>query len=747
MTCASCAKLSESALLEVVGVQSAHVNIAMNKAEVHFDETKTSVEAIIKAVENAGYGAMVHDHAMNGEDHMHHMDDVKTAKRRFIGSAIFTLPIFLMMFNLGLMTGKMFLGVDLADWGFAGLTAIVVLYFGTQFHKSAGKKLMRLDFNMDSLISMGTLTAFIYSLWAMFSGHFMYFEAAAAIITLINLGKWMEALSKGKASEAMTKLLELSVKNARVIRDGVEVAIPVDQVNVGDILHIKAGEKVALDGEIIEGSASIDESMLTGESLPREKKVGDAVFAATINQNSSIKVQVTKLSADTLLSQIVKMVEHAQMSKAPIQKLADKISGIFVPVVIVIAFITFALWYFFTQDLQTSILPAIAVLVIACPCALGLATPTAIMVGTSAGAKNGILIKNGETLEKSNNIDLVIFDKTGTLTEGKPQVTDLIPFKIAKDELLTLAGSLAMLSHHPLSQAITAYAKGKDVKFQEVLEFKEVSGKGVEGVLVIPAKAGIQDKQTIPYKNEVDGVEVDPRVKPEDDNTVRLGNQRFLESFFQIPEEVQTLLTALASAGKTPMLIAQGNAVIGIIAVMDTIKSDAKQAVSELQVQGIEVMMISGDARKTAEAIASQLGITKVIAEVLPQDKAVEVQKLQTLGKKVAFVGDGINDAPALAQADLGIAMGTGSDIAIETGNIVLMQGSPSKVVSALKLSQKTFHIIKQNLFWAFIYNIIGIPVATLGLLNPIFASFAMAFSSVSVILNSMKIQKNFSQD
>ena len=418
MTCGSCAKLNESAISEVKGVKSARVNIANHKAQVEFDEKVTDIEKIIKAIEKAGYGA-----SEIAEDDDHDLEkeskkEVKTARNRFIGAAIFTIPVFMMMFKPDLM----------AMWVYAVLTAVVVFVFGFHFHRNAFKKLLHFSANMDSLVSLGTLSSFSYSMWAMFAGHHVYFEAAGAIITLINLGKWFEAISKGKASGALQKLLELGAKDALVVRDGKEVKVPLEDVKVGDVLHVKAGEKIPLDGKIVHGEATIDESMLTGESIPVDKKKGDDVFGATINQNGNIKVEVTKFKDDTVLARIIQMVEEAQMSKAPIQKLADKIAGIFVPVVILIAVGTFILWYLYTSDIEASLLPAVAVLVIACPCALGLATPTAIMVGTGVGAKNGILIKNGETLEKSNKIDVVVFDKTGTLTSGKPKVTDVIPF-------------------------------------------------------------------------------------------------------------------------------------------------------------------------------------------------------------------------------------------------------------------------------------------------------------------------------
>lgn len=702
MTCGSCAKLSESAILNVKGVKNARVNIANNKAQVEYDEKQTNINEIIKAIEKAGYGAF--EIIGKGPDMgMETKKEVKTAFYRFLGAVIFTVPVISMMFLPDL----------LPMWAYAVLTAIVVFIFGFHFHKNAVKKLMHFTSNMDSLVSLGTLSSFIYSMWAMFSGHHVYFEAAAAIITLINLGKWLEAISKGKASNALKKLLELGAKNARVIKEGKEVEIPVEKVEVGDILHIKAGEKIPLDGKITEGEASLDESMLTGESIPVDKKAGDEVFGATLNQNGNLKIIVTKSAGDTVLSQIIQMVEEAQMSKAPIQKLVDKISSIFVPIVIIIGIITFTAWFLITGNIETSILPAVAVLVIACPCALGLATPTAIMVGTGVGAKNGILIKNGETLEKSNKIDVVIFDKTGTLTEGKPEVTDIIPFDFAKDKLLKISYSLAMLSSHPLSKSIAEFGKKQNSDEAKLEGFKEIKGKGVIAIC----------KE---HKTEL-----------------RLGNLKLMEES-NIPIEATTKkhVEKLTNEGKTPIYISHGNHLIGILGLMDTLKSESKEAVDKLKNIKINVMMITGDNKKTAEAIAKKLGIKDVIAEVLPEHKAKEIKNLQDAGMKVAFVGDGINDAPALAQSDLGIALGTGTDVAIETGNIVIMRGSPAKVYTAIKLSQRTFKAIKQNLFWAFIYNVIGIPIAGFGLLSPVIASFAMSMSSVSVITNSLRVKR-----
>ena len=711
MTCSSCARLNENVIQEAEGVLSAYVNIATNKAKIEYDENILSVKDIIEAIKKAGYQAEVEGESIS--DHRDH-SQIKANKAflRFIGSLAFTLPVFTMMFG-EFKSGFKLLNIDMIMWGFGLLTAIVVFGFGLHFHINAFKKLRRFTFNMDSLVSMGTLTAFIYSTWAMLNGLHVYFEAAAAIITLINLGKWLEARSMGRASQALQKLLELGVKKARVIRGDKELEIPVEEIKINDILHVKPGEKIALDGVVVEGKTIIDESMLTGESIPVAKKEGDEVFGATINQNGNIKIKITKIGKDTILAQIIKMVEEAQGSKAPIQKLADTISGIFVPIVIAIALITFTAWYLITFDITTSILPAVAVLVIACPCALGLATPTAIMVGTGTGAKNGILIKNGETLEKSNKIDVVVFDKTGTLTQGKPQVTDVIPFDFEEKKLLKIATSLSKLSNHPLSQTIARFGKAKNVEITELIDFKEVSGKGI--------KAKCKKYQTI----------------------LRLGNQKFIrEQGIGFDNARQKVIDELSRDGKTPLCISHGDQLVGIFGLMDTLKEDAISAIQDLRKLNIKVAMLTGDHKQTAQAIADKLSIQNVIAEVLPQDKSKEVKKLQEQDKKVAFVGDGINDAPALAQADLGIAMGTGTDIAIETGSIVLMQGTPGKVVTAIRLSQRTFRTIKQNLFWAFIYNTIGIPIAALGLLNPIFASLAMSMSSVSVIGNSLRIKR-----
>ncbi len=706
MTCASCARINETAILDVEGVKSANVNIATEKALVEFDEKKTDVKKIIAAIEKMGYGGFLENE--KGDRDERFKKEMTKTRNKFLGSLTFSLPLLVMMFGPDLMWGLLVLGVDLLMWGYMILAAITVLYWGKHFHLSALKKLKKFTFNMDSLISMGTLAALFYSIYAVFNMRDVYFEAAAAIIVLINLGKWMEAVSKGRAGMALQKLLEMGVKTARVLKEGKETDVAVEDVKKGEVLVVLPGEKVPLDGVILKGESVLDESMLTGESMPVLKKEGDGVFGATINQDGNIQIKVTKTGKDTVLAQIIKMVEEAQGSKAPIQKLADRVSGIFVPVVIVIAFVTFLIRYFLGFDLADSIIPAITVLVIACPCALGLATPTAVMVGTGKGAGAGILIKNGESLEKSNNIDVVIFDKTGTLTYGKPAVTEISGSDLEK--FAGLAYSLAKMSHHPLSRAI-AEKLGATEEATELEKFREIPGRGVRAV----------------YKGR----------------EVSLGNENFMaENGIKIDNKIEKAAEKYRGEGKSLVFLGAGGEAVLLFALMDNIKEDAVSAVKKLKAMGIETYMITGDNLKTAESIGKQVGIDHVVAEVLPGDKAEHVKNLQEKGKKVAFTGDGINDAPALAQADLGIAVGTGTDVAIETGNIVLMKGSPLKVVTALRLSRFTYRIIKENLFWAFIYNILFIPVAALGLLNPIFASAAMSFSSVSVLLNSLRIKR-----
>lgn len=707
MHCASCAIRNERSLKKVKGVKNASVNFATHSATVEYDEDLTNEQALHEAIIKTGYKVLTHESI-----HLHKEQSKKellaSRNRAFISLFLAAPAVLISMLSIKLPYS--FLNYNLSIWVQAVLSTIVILYFGLEFHLGMLKQARMFAANMDTLISIGTLTALFYSIWAILNGADVYFEIGAIITAFILLGRYFEAKSRGQASEAIEKLLQLGAKTARVIKNGKEIKIPVEQVKVGDILLVKPGEKIPVDGKVIEGATSIDESMLTGESMPVNKEINDDVFGATININGAIHIKATKVGEDTVLAQIVKMVAEAQSKKAPIQKLADTVSGIFVPAVIVIAIITSAIWYFITGDITQSIIPAVTVLIIACPCSLGLATPTAIMVGTGLGARRGILIKNGESLERSNKIDVVIFDKTGTLTEGKPEVTNIVPYNNTKaEEVLILAASLENLSEHPLAQAIVRAAKNKKLRSKKATNFENIAGQGIKG------KIGL--------------------------HKILIGSPRLMEKFKVSTEACKKELKNLEEEAKTVIAIAKNNKLIGLIAIADTLKEDAKEAVEKLEKLNIETYMITGDNKRTAQAIADEVGIKNILAEVLPQDKAKKVKDLQKLGNKVAFVGDGINDAPALVQSDLGIAIGTGTDIAIESGNIVLVKGHPLKVVEALTLSKLTFRTIKQNLFWAFFYNIAAIPLAAFGLLNPMVAAAAMAFSSVSVVGNSLRIK------
>ena len=599
------------------------------------------------------------------------------------------------------------------------VTTPVQFIIGFRFYKNAFYALKAKSANMDVLIAMGTSAAYFFSIYNAFfvpaePGTMMkelYFEAGAVIITLILLGKYLEAVAKGKTSEAIKKLMGLQAKTAKVVRDGVEKDIPIEEVEVGDVIVVRPGEKVPVDGKITEGNSSLDESMLTGESLPVEKKAGDFVVGATINKFGTFKFEATKVGRDTVLSQIIKMVEDAQGSKAPIQKIADRVSGIFVPVVIGVAVITFIIWYLVLGDFAAGIISGVSVLVIACPCALGLATPTAIMVGTGKGAENGILIKGGEYLEMTYKVNAVVLDKTGTITKGQPEVTDIISLgKIESSEILKMAAIAEKSSEHPLGSAI--YEKGKN-EYGTIPDpewFKAIPGKGIIAVV--------------------------------DQKEIYIGTRKLMTERKIDPGTTENAIIKLEDEGKTAMLMAVNNKIEAIIAVADTLKESSEEAIKELQDMGILVYMITGDNQRTAKAIAKQVGIENVLSEVLPENKAEEVEKLKKQGKIVAMVGDGINDAPALATADIGMAIGTGTDVAIEAADITLMRGDLITIPAAIRLSRKTMGKIKQNLFWAFIYNIIGIPFAAMGLLNPMIAGGAMAFSSVSVVTNSLSLKR-----
>ncbi|MDD2656049.1 MAG: heavy metal translocating P-type ATPase [Patescibacteria group bacterium] len=699
MHCASCAVSIERSLQKQPGMKSASVNYALAQAYLEYDEKQVKDEDVAKAVESAGdYKVMIADAKDKTKN------NTKKSFQKFVWSLIFTLPMLVAMF------------FDMAmwfTWVSLVLSFVVVFVIGFQFHRGMLSQLRHFQANMDTLVSVGTLSAFFYSVYAMFIDGHLYFETAAVIVTLILLGKYLEIKSKGRASEAIKKLFALGVKKARLLENNKEKEVAVEDLQVGDILLVKAGEKIPLDAKIIEGSTSIDESMLTGESVAVEKNIGDQVFAATINGTGVIKIQVTKIASETMLSKIIKLVEQAQSSKAPMQKLVDKVSSIFVPSVIVIALVTFAIWYFaLGYGFEASIINAVAVLVIACPCALGLATPTAIMVGSGKGAEKGILIKDSESLEIAHKIQVVMFDKTGTLTQGKPEITNIhiIQNNLEKKEAMILACALEKQSEHSLALAFAKFATEKSLTIPEAKKVQTVKGRGIKGVI--------------------------------NNQEIFLGNTKFVaEEKIKINKDAEEIFENYAEKGKTPIYLFDKNEILAVIAVADILRGTAKEAVQKLQDKNIEVYMITGDHRKTAQAIAKELGINKFVAEVLPQNKAEEVKKLQAQNKVVAFVGDGINDAPALAQADLGLAMGGGSDIALETGNIVLTNSNPVKVYEAITLSKKTFATIKQNLFFAFFYNVVAIPLAALGLLNPMIAALAMSLSSVSVVVNSLRIR------
>ncbi len=716
MHCASCVAVNTKALKKVPGVIDANVNYGTAQATVTYDPSLAKPEHFVEAVKSRGYGAdVVTDSKQAHEMHEHHQhQSLETTRKLLIVSLIFTIPA-VIIGMLFMSDGLAYVGYELpyAAYLLLALATPVQFYVGWQFYHGTWLSLKNFSASMDTLIALGTTAAYTLSVYAVFFAATemgQYFEAAAVIITLIILGRYLEARAKEKTSEAISKLMQLTPKQALVIRAGKEMKISVDEVLVGDIIIVKPGETIPVDGIVIAGGSSIDESMLTGESMPVEKTKNSAVFGGTANKNGSLRIKATKIGANTTLAKIVKLIEDAQGRKAPIQRFADLVSAYFVPAVILIAVGTFVFWTFFTtQGWAFGLINAVAVLVIACPCALGLATPTAIMVGSGLGAKHGVLIKGGDTLETAHKIKIVVFDKTGTITNGKPVVTDIV----------AVAASIEQHSEHPLAEAIVNKAKSDKTKLARTSSFTAIAGHGVTAKV-----AGI--------------------------NYI-LGNQKLMNKQKVALEKNVKQIETLEAQGKTVMLLAKGNQLLGLIAVADTIKENAPQAIAALQEQDIATYMITGDNKRTAFAIAKQAGIpvNNVLAEVLPEDKAGNVKRLQANGIKVAMVGDGINDAPALAQADIGIAMGSGTDVAIETGNVVLMRNDLRDVPKAIKLSKITIGKIKQNLFWAFIYNIAGIPVAagvlfysTGWLLSPVIAGAAMAASSVSVVTNSLLLKK-----
>ena len=727
MTCSACANRIEKVVSKMDGVKEANVNFATEKLSVSYDADAINFGDIKAKVEKAGY-KLIREDEQKVEEKRKKLDEKGKLLWRLILSLIFAVP--LLTITMGHMVGMplpKIIDPMMNPLNFAIIQLVLtipVMIIGYKFYYIGYKNLFKLSPNMDSLIAIGTSAAFIYSLYGTYKiytgdGSYamsLYYEAAVTILALITLGKYLEAISKGKTSQAIKKLMGLAPKTATIVRDGKELGIPIDEVIVGDIIIVKPGEKLPVDGEVIEGATAIDEAMLTGESIPVEKTVGSKVIGASINKTGFIKYKATKVGKDTALSQIIKLVEDAQGSKAPIAKMADIIASYFVPIVIVLAILASIGWIIAGENGVFALTIFISVLVIACPCALGLATPTAIMVGTGKGAEYGVLIKGGEALEITHKIDTIVFDKTGTITEGKPVVTDIITTTISENELLSIAASSEKGSEHPLGEAIVKGAEERNIKFKEISNFKAIPGHGIQ-------------------------VEIEGK-------TILLGNKKLMSENSIEVGELGVKSDKLANEGKTPMYIAINNKLEGIIAVADTVKPSSKEAIENLHKMGIKVAMITGDNKKTAHAIAKQVGIDIVLAEVLPEDKANEVKKLQEKGNKVAMVGDGINDAPALAQADIGIAIGTGTDVAIESANIVLMKGDLRDVATAIKLSKATIRNIKQNLFWAFGYNVLGIPVA-MGvlhifggpLLNPMIGAAAMSLSSVSVLANALRLR------
>ena len=734
MHCASCAGLIERGLKKVSGVHQANVNFAVEKARVTYDPALTNTKQLILAVQKAGYKARVITASDPELERKQREAVISRYWQKFLWSLMLSLPMlyFMLLDFFAFLPGRALLLPYIGLISFI-LTIPVQFIIGAGFYRGMWSSLRMKTFNMDSLIAIGTSTAFLYSFWRFLSyvaetGSVigingakipeLYFETAAFLITFVILGKWLEAKTKGRTSDAIKKLVGLQSKTARVIKNGVTADVPIEQVVAGDTIVVRPGEKIPVDGTVTKGRSSVDESMITGESIPVEKNVGSTVIGATINKHGSFEFQATKVGSDTMLAQIIRVIEEAQSSKAPIQAVADKISAYFVPIVLVLAALTFVVWYLgFGAPLTFALMAFTSVIVIACPCALGLATPTAIMVGTGKGAEYGILVKGGEPLEAACKIKAIVFDKTGTLTKGQPEVTDIVSAGLTdEDEVLMIAASLEKLSEHPLAEAIVKYAKDENVSLAEAVDFRAVPGQGVLGVI--------------------------------NGRKYFLGNRKLMTDAVGLDEQtlgkIERKMHRLEEGGKTVMILSSEFELLGLIAVADTIKETTSEAVRDLQAQGLKVFMITGDNRRTAQAIARQAGIKYVLAEVLPEEKANEIKKLQAKGAKVAMVGDGINDAPALAQADLGIAMGSGTDVAMEAGGIVIIRNDLRDVLTAIKLSRETMGKIKQNMFFALFYNVISIPIAArvfaaLGLvLRPELAGLAMALSSVSVVTNSM---------
>ncbi|MDQ0219968.1 copper-translocating P-type ATPase [Peribacillus cavernae] len=719
MTCAACATRIEKGLNKLDGVKNATVNLALETGTVEYNPSQVNIQDMLKKVEDIGYEARVKQDSEETADYR--ALEVEKQKGKFIFSLILSLPLLWSMVGHFEFTSFIYVpDMFMNPWVQFLLATPVQFIIGKQFYVGAYKALRNKSANMDVLVALGTSAAYFYSLYQSIlslgtnAGMVeLYYETSSILITLIILGKLFEARAKGRSSEAIKKLMGLQAKTATVFRDGNEIDIPLEEVVVGDVVYIKPGEKVPVDGEIVEGRSALDESMLTGESVPVDKSFGDAVIGATINKNGFLKIKATKVGRDTALAQIIKVVEEAQGSKAPIQRLADQISGIFVPIVVGIAVVTFLIWYLWVSpgEFAEALEKLIAVLVIACPCALGLATPTSIMAGSGRAAEYGVLFKGGEHLEMTHRITTVILDKTGTVTNGKPALTDVIIDGDIDEETFTqLIGSAERQSEHPLAESIVQGIKERNVPLLDAEEFEAIPGYGIKAIV---------------NKREL-----------------LIGTRKLMQKYDIEMGSSINKMEALEDNGKTAMLVAIDGVFMGIVAVADTVKESSKEAIKRLKDAGLEVIMITGDNKRTAQAIANEVGIDAAIAEVLPEGKADEVKKLQQQGKRVAMVGDGINDAPALATADIGMAIGTGTDVAMEAADITLMRGDLNSIADAILMSKKTIRNIKQNLFWALAYNTLGIPIAALGFLAPWLAGAAMAFSSVSVVLNALRLQR-----
>lgn len=720
MTCAACATRIEKGLNKLDGVLKATVNLALETASVEYDSGKVTKSDMIKRVEKLGYQASLKSEKQEDVADIK-AKELEIQQGKFIFSLILSLPLLWAMVSHFSFTSFIYLpDMFMNPWVQLALATPVQFIVGKQFYVGAYKALRNKSANMDVLVALGTSAAYFYSLFLSIQSigsnvHMLelYYETSAVLITLIILGKLFEVRAKGRSSEAIKKLMGLQAKTATVFREGKEIEVSLEEVIEGDLLYLRPGEKVPVDGEIIEGCSALDESMLTGESVPVDKTIGDSVIGATINKNGFLKVKATKVGRDTALAQIIKVVEEAQGSKAPIQRLADQISGIFVPIVVGIAVVTFLVWFIFVApgDFAEALEKLIAVLVIACPCALGLATPTSIMAGTGRAAEAGILFKGGEHLERTHRLTTILLDKTGTVTNGAPVLTDIfLENGFNEEEFLTLVGTAERQSEHPLAQAIVAGIKEKGLKLKDAEEFEAIPGFGIKAVA--------------------------------EGRTILAGTRKLMKKFDVVIDHALPVMEELEASGKTAMLVAIDQQYAGLVAVADTIKDTSKAAVQRLKDMGLEVVMITGDNKRTAEAIAKQAGIDHFVAEVLPEGKADAVKKLQAEGKTVAMVGDGINDAPALATADIGMAIGTGTDVAMEAADITLIRGDLTSIADAIYMSKKTIQNIKQNLFWAFAYNALGIPIAALGFLAPWLAGAAMAFSSVSVVLNALRLQR-----